>query len=232
MWLKKERNELFQILSANAADPVFFEVVTEEKSDANLRNTSILTLRARDEHRFAFVAIKNISQSPLQYAGVPVTQIGIYRPLSNLVRGDYGEFLAAFAEWSRSQASVWVTDVIAVDLWQQVAAFAALRPVATGPTDHTQFTADEKGLIKKGLIAFQEKISETYHPTPLQEAQILAELKHLSDTVDRLEKRIDWRGVAIGGLVNIATALALSPDQLQALGELFSSAMRAVLRLP
>jgi hypothetical protein len=100
------------------------------------------------------------------------------------------------------------------------------------PEANTPFNAAEKAEIRRVLQAFREHIRETYRPSEEQDAEIADELRNLSEMLDTLRRRVDWKGVVISALVNIATALALAPEGLRQLAAMLVAALKTPLGLP
>lgn len=72
-----------------------------------------------------------------------------------------------------------------------------LRADASNP-----FSAAEKAKLRQAMQEFRERVRETYHPTPEQDAIVTDELRNLSEMLDQLRRRVDWKGIVISTLVN------------------------------
>lgn len=230
MWLKKETNALFDMFTAERVPHERFELYPKDKGE--------LFVRARDQPEFFFWFCKSYHDEDLAYWAVPVNRIGLsHPPVPNSGRsrppsGDLPTVLNAFRAWVKNDARQYVQDLQTVDLWAQIDALLATDdPAKSGAVD-VRFTEHDKIAIRGGLEAFRKVLLNEYQQTPAQRANVEAELKHLSELLDRLDRKIDWRGLVISSLINIATTLAISPDQLHRLGGLFRDAMRVLAQLP
>jgi hypothetical protein len=107
------------------------------------------------------------------------------------------------------------------DLWRL--ATHAAHDVSTGPRPSEVELAD-------ALRKIETFIRKTYRPTSEQQEVITRNLEPLHSELSR-RPDTDWRGVIIGALINIVTALYLNNEQGKQLLEFARRAFEASLRL-
>src|SRR5688572_29043812 len=212
--LRSQKNELFRMIEEHGLDPSDFDY-TEHTSFLGHFSTVI---RFKPEIDFHF-----------DIQGVDIN-VFTCKPWEN-----QAYFEGRVKDWSDLvyQFRIWLESVISEhnedDLWSEIK--TANLDFGTNPKDtKSKFSEEEKNQIHARIDQLKSEISNL-GITSEQLKIIETKLDTLREKMDDLSQ-FDWKSLAIGTVINIATSILLPPDQGKAFLSLVSQIFRNLLQLP
>jgi len=145
---------------------------------------------------------------------------------------DLQQALWEFHGWLERHVKEYLDEQVIPDQWAELGAQRfPLEMGNLGPWESERFSRVEQAQIKEAIGRVELLIAETFSPSSQQLTEVKEVLEHVRDGVDRLGKS-NFRYLLYSCGINIAATLALNPDNLRRLVELFKQAFGAVLGLP
>jgi len=213
--LNTAKREIFDIIRENELDPFAFEW-TEIKSEDD--KVSKLRLKTDPTLYFTFDVGSDGRWWPR------CSPFGGQRE-ANLGQSSWSSLLAYFLQWL-SEAE---REMTTPDPWKALAGVAQMADLNISPdTTNTQFTFGETQQISKSLNDIRSVLAEHVSDSAEQIALINRELDSLLESSQRMGRK-DWFNLAIGTLINIATAVALSPDATKQVFQILKASLTGIV---
>jgi hypothetical protein len=222
--LKKYSNELLTIVQKSDFDPTLFEA-----KNSIIEGFSYFVIQTCNS------SIRFAARSSAESFNTFYYLTSIFTPKFPLGKLQYApspeHLYDKFKEWLNFVVKPHLDDLSTPDLWQTIVYThsEAKRELGT-QDDFEPFSKEEKLQLKHSIDELRLLIETNFE---LQKKELAATnklLDHLSDAVDK-QNKLDWRGIAISVAFNIAANLALNPEQVRQLFNLFQVAFSKIIYL-
>jgi hypothetical protein len=137
-----------------------------------------------------------------------------------------------FKGWIDQHLQEYINDCNEIDLWAEYKArVSALPSNEFDYQDHTTFTKHEKQSIKLALKELSQLILDRFVEDEKHQQIVEERLAYLAESIDRIDHKIDWKGILINTIISITIALTLDPERGQELYNLFVQVLQVFPQL-
>ncbi|HEY0171410.1 MAG TPA: hypothetical protein VGB98_10340 [Pyrinomonadaceae bacterium] len=143
----------------------------------------------------------------------------------------FDETRRAFKAWLDNTVQRYLTEKQTPDLWLQIKTYKSFDgETPGGARDTSNFTEEEKEVVRRSVNNFKQLIAKNFEPTQEQAEFIDDRLDYLCQAVDRLN-RYDWRAVAVSTVIGIFINLSVDTGGGRLLFSLFEQAFQSTFKL-
>ena len=227
--LKKYKNELYHLVSRgnfNLSDFSIKEAKENKSSQQQLKykeSKMILTIEESEDsfHNFRIWYTKFEKGYP-KVGPSPQKGHTNFASIKNIINS-----------WLNNELKKFILEIEEVDFWSQLSNNKdSFKLEYINFNDSSQFTNDEKEQVKLSLkeaaILIQENILLSKGQFKILEERI----SYLISTLDRIDKKVDWKTLAIGSFISMILNMGVDTDTGKLIWEILKKVFSNVPALP
>lgn len=141
--------------------------------------------------------------------------------------------LEAFKIWLDEDITEYINDQNTVDLYEEYKKNTIDKNLQQlDYQNHSGFTIVEKEQIRIGINELKLIMLDKFAGDDTEKQIITERLDYLTETIDRIENKTDWKGIYINTFLTICIALTLDTQRGKELWQLFMNVLNIVPFLP